>query len=309
MSWRDVKPYVINKDMGRPHVDYSDELPGKNADGLGVVEPTEEQKYLFDTQGWLLIESVLGEDELEEMREWCLRYHFERDTLVEHDRTPLAGPTQRLADHPVAVGMLNEFTANPAVSSQECYGFSLGGFELWYRTARSRRTEGLREERSFGPHNGNGLMRLPGDVHFYSAFPGKAFCPHVRIVWELNPVQKKKGGTLLVTGSHKSVYTAPDEIMDPDSSVWTTYDCPAGSMLIFAEATTHSAHPWTNTENDRMAIAGLYNQVDGGWNPAMKPDSEVLEGLPPLRRTLFRDRHITNNVGGLAHNRLFGASA
>ena len=309
MNWRDAKPYVINKDMGRPLVDYEDELPTKNADGLDVVEPTEEQKYLFDTQGWLLIESVLDEAELEEMREWCVKYHFERDSLAEHHQTPLAGPTHRLADHPVTVGMLNEFTANPAVSSRDCYGFSLGAFELWYRTAPTRRSEGLREDRSFGPHNGNGLMRLPGDVHFYNAFPGKAFCPHMRIVWELNPVQKGKGGTLLVTGSHKSVYTAPDEIMDPESSVWTTYECPAGSVLFFAEATTHSANPWTNTDNDRMAIAGLYNQVDGGWISTMKPDEKLLEELPPMRRTLFRDRYITNNVNGVPHNRLFGASA
>lgn len=309
MSWREVRPYIINKDMGRPHVGYVDELPKKNADGLDVIEPTEEQKYLFDAHGWLLIPSLLGEDEIEEMREWCLKLHFESDSLPAHQRTPLAGPTQRLADHPVVVGMLNEFTANPAVSSQECYGFSLGGYGLWYRTAPARRNDGKKEARKFGPHNGNGLMRLPGDVHFYNAFPGKSFCPHLRVVWELNPVQKMKGGTLLVTGSHKSVYTAPDEIMDPDSSVWTTYDCPAGSVLFFAEATTHSAHPWTNTDNDRIAIAALYNQVDGGWAPELKPDGKVLESMPALRRTLFRDRHITDNAGDVAHNRLFGASA
>ena len=307
MYWEDVKPYVINKDMGRPLVGYEDELPKKNADGLDVIEPTDEQKYLFDTHGWMLIPSLLTEDEIEEMRDWCLKLHFESNSLPEYRRTPLAGPTQRLMDHPAVVGMLNEFTANPSVSSQECYGFSLGGYGLWYRTAPSRRNEGLNENRGFGPHNGNGLMRLPGDVHFYNSIPGKSFCPHIRVVWELNPVQKKKGGTLLVTGSHKSVYTAPDEIMDPDSSVWTTYDCPAGSVLFFAEATTHSAHPWTNTDNDRIAVAALYNQVDGGFAPAMKPEEALLEEMPPMRRTLFRDRHITDNVGGLPHHRLFRA--
>jgi hypothetical protein len=40
-----TKPYIINKDMGRPLVGYEDELPKKNADGLDVIEPTDEQKY------------------------------------------------------------------------------------------------------------------------------------------------------------------------------------------------------------------------------------------------------------------------
>ncbi len=309
MSWREVKPYIINKNLGRPHVDYADEMPKRNADGLDVIEPTEEQKYLFDTQGWMLIPGLLTTDEIAAMREWCIKLHREPESLPKHQRTPLAGPTQRLSDHPVVVGMLNEFTVNPAVSSQDCYGFSLGGYGLWYRTAPSRRNEGKNEDCAFAPHNGNGLMRLPGDVHFYNSIPGKSFCPHMRVVWELNPVQKKKGGTLLVTGSHKSVYTAPDEIMDPESSVWTTYGCPAGSVLFFAEATTHSAHPWTNTDNDRIALAALYNQVDGGWAPVQKPEAQLLAEMPPMRRTLFRDRHITNNVGDLQANRLFGAEA
>ena len=79
--------------------------------------------------------------------------------------------------------------------------------------------------------------------------------------------------------------------------------------MFFAEATTHSANQWTNEENDRIAVAGLYNQVDGGWAPTMKPEAELLDEMPPLRRTLFRDRHITNNVEGRPHNRLFGAEA
>jgi len=41
----------------------------------------------------------------------------------------------------------------------------------------------------------------------------------------------------------------------------------------------------------------------------MKPDPKLLEEMPSMRRTLFRERHITNNVEGAAHNRLFGAEA
>ena len=203
---------------------------------------------------------------------------------------------QKLLDHPVVVGLLNEFTAYPPLSSQECYGFSLEGSHLFYRALGMG---------GFGPHNGNGLYRLPGDVHYYDAFPGKAYSPHTRVVWELNPVKKGQGGTLLVPGSHKSVHTAPDEIQDPDSDIWTTYGCPAGSVVFFTEALTHSGTPWTNTENDRLAIFNLYSPVDSGFARRLKPHPDLLETMPAMRRTLFRDRHIVDNVVGSDFRRLY----
>ncbi len=291
-----VTPYIIGKELGAPMADYSERLPNKNGDGLDVIEPTAEQKYRFDKDGWLLVPEVLGQEEIKEMRAFCRQLHFDPESLPEYQRSVWAGPTQRLLDYPLVVGMLNEFMANPRLSSPTCYGYSLGGSGLWYRTAPNRRNEGKQEESSFTPHNGNGLHRFPGDQHFYSAFPGKAHSPHTRVIWELNPVRHKQGGTLLVTGSHKAVYTAPDEIQDPDSSVWTTYSCPPGSVLFFTEATTHSAHPWTNEENDRMAVASLYNPVDGGHARMPAPDPRILAAMPPIRQTLFRERFAAGNV-------------
>ncbi len=298
------KPYIVNKSLGEPMADYSEELPSKNGDGLDIIEPTVGQKYSFDKDGWLLLPAVLNENEIKEMKEFCNQLHFSPESLPEHQRTPLGGPTQSLIDHPVAAGMLNEFMANPSVSSPECYGFSLANCALWYRTPDSRRKT-KREYKPFSPHNGNGLHRLPGDVHFYNAFPGKGHSPHTRVIWELNPVRKGMGGSLLVTGSHKSVYTAPDEIQNPKSDIWTSYDCPAGSVLFFAEATTHSGHPWMDEKNDRIAIATLFNPVDGGHAPVLRPHPKVMESMPPIRRTLFRERHIVNNVVGADYKRLY----
>ncbi|MEM7533913.1 MAG: phytanoyl-CoA dioxygenase family protein [Chloroflexota bacterium] len=301
----EVHPYIINKDMGQPMAPYADEFPKFNGDGLPIIDPTPEQKYIFDTKGWLLLPAVLNGDDLAEMQAWLWRLHHEPNTIPEHERTPLAGPTQKLIDHPIVVGMLNEFMANPSVSSPECYGFSLGACPFWYRTAPGRRSAGKIETRPFIPHNGNGLLRLPGDVHNYDSFPGKSFCPHLRVVWELNPVKHGQGGTLLITGSHKAAFTAPDEITESTSDCWTTYECPAGSLLFFAEAVTHSATAWTNEENDRMAIGTLYNQIEGGWGPPLRPDPRLLDSMPPIRRTLFRERFVQDNVVGADFTRLY----
>jgi len=288
--------YLLNKNLGQPLGDVSSELPKHNSDGLPVIDLTDEQKYLFDKDGWILMEGVLSGSELDEMREFAMQLKHDPESLPKHEKSPLAPPLQSLLDHPLVVGFLNHFTAYPPLSSQECYGFATGGSHLLYRTAG---------EGNFGPHNGNGMFRFPEDVHYYEAYAGRAYCPHTRFAWELNPVKEGQGGTLLVTGSHKAAYTAPPDIQDPASSVWSTYSCPAGSLLIFAEATTHSGTKWTDEEFDRIPIFNLYNPVDSGWAPRQRPHPKLLEEMPPLRRSLFRPRHVVDNVGEKDFRRLY----
>lgn len=267
------------------------ELPTRNADGVTVPELTLEQKYAFDTHGWLLIPAVFTGPELAAMRDFAHRLHHNPESIPEHERSTLGGPLQKLIDHPIVVSLLNEFTAHPAVTSPECYGFSVESTHLFYRTPGMG---------NFGPHNGNGLLRFPGDAHYYNAFPGKGYSPHTRIVWELNEVKKGQGGTLLVTGSHKAVYTAPVDIQNPDSDIWSTYGCPAGSLLFFTEALTHSASRWTNTDNDRLAVFNLYSPVDSGYAKVYQPHPKLLEAMPPMRQTLFRSRYVVGNVNSAA---------
>ncbi|MDA0839851.1 MAG: phytanoyl-CoA dioxygenase family protein [Planctomycetota bacterium] len=290
------QPYIINKNLGQPLGNISGELPSRNSDGLSVIPLTDEQKYVFDKDGWLVIENVLSGDELCEMRDYAVRIRENPESIPKHLRTPLAMPLQRLLDHPVVVGFLNEFTAYPPLSSQDCYGFGHSFCNVMHRKPG---------EAGLAPHNGSGLLRFPEDVHFYEAHPGKAHSPHTRFVWELNPVKEKQGGTLFVTGSHKGAYAAPEEIQDPDSDVWSSYSCPAGSLIIFAEATTHSASEWKDKEHDRVAIFSLYNPVDSGWSPQRMPHPEIFESMPPMRRTLFRNRHVADNLPGGDFRRLY----
>ena len=47
--------YVVDKNLGQKLEVAEGDLPTKNADGEPIVELTDEQKYLFDTRGWLLV--------------------------------------------------------------------------------------------------------------------------------------------------------------------------------------------------------------------------------------------------------------
>ena len=65
--------YVVDKNLGQPLLLEEGDLPQKNADGEPVVALTDEQKYLFDVCGWLLVPGVLADDEIEAMHEYALR--------------------------------------------------------------------------------------------------------------------------------------------------------------------------------------------------------------------------------------------
>jgi hypothetical protein len=293
------QPLLFNKDLGRPLPLNDDIFPQTNADGKPVIPLTQEQKYIFDSKGWLLIPGVLEESEIEEMRDFSYRLRYEPDSIAPHERSTYGGPLQALTDHPVVVGFANEFLANPYLSSQECYGFRM---EMSFPALRSAEDEPF----AFHPHNGNAMFRLPGDAHEYHCIPGKAFSGLTRVVWELNPVEKGDGGTLFITASHKSAYAAPESAYELNSPLWDTYSCPAGSVVIFTEAITHSGQPWVNKEYDRVAVFNAYHAVDRRWTKS-RPNQTLLESMPPLRQTLFRDAYIKGNLVGRDFGALYSA--
>jgi hypothetical protein len=74
-----------------------------NADGRPAIPLTEEQRYLFDTRGWLVIPGVLSETEIAEKRDFCCRLRREPEALPEHARSSIGGPLEELVDHPVVL--------------------------------------------------------------------------------------------------------------------------------------------------------------------------------------------------------------
>ncbi|NKB68273.1 MAG: hypothetical protein GKR89_14520 [Candidatus Latescibacteria bacterium] len=277
-----AEPFVVNKNLGTPLAVTAQDLTAANADGLPVVAPTDKQKYDFDRNGWLSVPAVLSVDECAEMRDFAQRLAQDPESLPEHERCSLGGPLQKLADHPVVVGFLNEFLAYPPLANSDSYGFRLDTSHLLWRS--------VDQPGKFKPHNGNGLFRLPWESHFYRCIPGKAWSGLTRVVWELNPVKKGHGGTLFVPASHKAAYPAPQTIGQEDSEMWETYECPAGSLVFFTESITHSAQHWTNPDNDRLAVFNLYNIVATRWHSWLPP-AKLVESMPPLRQSLFREAY------------------
>jgi hypothetical protein len=261
-------------------------LTETNADGRQQVRLTEEQRYLFDTRGWLAVPGVLTEEEIEPMREFCYRLRRESEAIPEPHRSSIGGPLEALTDHPVVLGFMNEFVAHAPHGSEECYGFRLEGSFLAVREAGSS---------NFRPHGGSGFFNMPGNSHVYRCFNGRSHSGLTRVVWELNPVERGDGGTMFLTGSHKTPFPPPASIEDPESPLWDTYSCPAGSVLFFTEAITHTGATWTNSQRDRVAIFNCYNTVGSKWH-RWEPHPKQVAAMPPKRRTLFRPVYCQDNV-------------
>ncbi len=285
------KPFIVNKNLGSAVEVEPEELTQTNADGLPVVIPSQKQKYDFDRKGWLLIPNVLSDTEIGEMRVFCERLNTDPDSIPEPQRCALGGPLQKLADHPVLVGFLNEFLAYPPAASEDCYGFRLEETDVIFGARLGD------AESEFMLKKGNGLFRLPGDSHIYRCVPGRGWSGLTRAIWELSKVNVKTNNFRFITGSHKAAYTVPEAVHDQNSPLWDTYECPPGSLFLLTESITQmNIHPSSHSGDvDRVSISNLYNTVASRWSNWM-PHPELSEAMPPKRQTLFRETYAGGNV-------------
>ncbi len=237
------------------------------------VPMTEEQKFVFDLKGWLLVPNVLNEPQIAAIREHAIRVATDRESLPEADRYTLSGPAQILLDHPVIVGILEEIVAhNPADDS---YGFRCENSFVAYRRAGSD----VHQDAHGGGNNVSPLFS-------YQCKNGSIYSGLTRVVWELNDVDEGTGGTVFLSGSHKMNFPRPANI-NRFHPLFESYGCPAGSVVIFSEATCHSGMPWTNERQPRVAILNCYSRTDTQYHKMNLPPA-VVEAMPARRRTLFR---------------------
>jgi hypothetical protein len=251
-----------------------------NSEGKPVIPLSDEERYIFDTKGWLAIPGVLDESEMTEMREFCCKLKFEQETVPERDRSTISGPLETLCDHPRVVGFMQEFCGSDDMESDEGYGFRM---EYSFMGMRLRKYK----NDSYSPHGGRGAGLKADGWHVYRGLPGQAFSGLTQAVWELNPVVKGDG-TLFLSGSHKGHFDLPDAIRgDREHFMWETYECAAGSIVFFTETLTHSGNKWKNDDHDRMAIFNSYNAIPCRYH-YWDPHPDQLADMHPKRQSLFR---------------------
>ena len=243
---------------------------------------TQEQKFLFDLNGFLVIENVLTPEQCERLKRQIDLMTHEPERLPPESRTVPGGELAGLIDHPVVIGALREIIG-PHLRLDHAY-------VLW-------REKGKRHPMDL--HHGG---PIPDPFFHYNFTGGHIRAGLTRVVFELNDVDEGDGGTCFLPGSHKSNYSVPLEhrSLEPGAQSPFVYRprCPAGSVILFTENVAHGGPPWGNPDRPRVAVFYSYNHVGMQFH-RFRVASEVLASLTLSQRSYLRDVWVHDFVLGV----------
>ena len=247
---------------------------------------TDEEKYLFDVAGYLVVENVLSSD-------YCERLIDALHEIINSPREQLPvgvshseqGPGEiSVSDLPSVGTLFADLIDQPAVIDilTEIIGPQLR-LEIAYALIRRNGFGGL------PLHGGGGGV----DPHFtYHHFNGQIFAGHTVVAFNLTDASEEEGGFVCVPGSHNSHFPTPDGMQAYengriDNPALRTVPCRAGSVVIFTEALAHGAMPW-NSDRERVNLFYKYNHAGMKWR-GYWPRKEALEHMTPAQRLFYSE--------------------
>ena len=246
----------------------------------------EEQQYLFDLNGYLVIKDVLSPDEVGEL-----------DALIDaqdlpppQDNSPRFGsaagairktgtgflqwgePFVRLMDHPSLLSILR-FRLGECFRLERIYGIHM----------RKGMPAG-KLHADYGATARN-IDALPGEYHpFRDHRMPSGF---VTGAWNLRDTGPDVGGFCCIPGSHKSNFRIPQCIREThQDSAWVNIvEAPAGSLTLFSEALTHGTARWDG-DYERRTLLYKYCVSNMSWGMTRVTAPEGIE-LSPRQQQLL----------------------
>jgi ectoine hydroxylase-related dioxygenase (phytanoyl-CoA dioxygenase family) len=220
----------------------------------------ETEKYLFDLNGYIVVEGVLSTDEVARCNEAVDRHAEgirERtgDLSLSSDSTTLKGTTGRgdmgglLAWDKPWCEPFREMLAHPGVVPY-LHAILGPGYRLDHNAGLISMRKGAEGHLLHGS-SGPGF-----DPHQYYIFKdGRMHNGLTVVAWQLADVNPGDGGLCLIPGSHKGNYACPQEIRkwEAHQDIVRQVLCKAGDVVIFTEAVTHGTLPWA-AEHQRRSV-------------------------------------------------------
>lgn len=246
----------------------------------------EDQKYLFDVTGYLVLEDLLSRGHCERLIDVVKRIAatpLERLPVGVRHSTPSPGEISvgdltsadplfaDLIDLPPVIDILKEII-DPQLR-----------LEIAYARIRRRGYKGL------DLHGGGDGV---DPIFTYRHFNGKIFSAHTVVAFNLTDVSEEEGGFVCIPGSHKANFPLPQNRRDfengkIDTSLLRSVPCKAGSAVIFTEALSHGATPW-NSDRERVNLFYKYNHAAMKWRNFW-PSKEALEQMTPSQRAFYSE--------------------
>lgn len=235
------------------------------------VPMTDEQRFVFDLKGWILLNGVLERELLTEIQTQLRRDAADVGERAVY-RSSVTGPAQELIDHPAIVGILREVIAPDLADG--VYGFRCESSFFIHR--------GLGQAGFQRPHSGPVVGPLA-----YRFLNGKPYSGLTRVMWELTGVRQRQGGTPIMSGSHKANFSVPAMYQQYDPMLYEGYTCEPGSAVVFTESCWHYGVEWRDANERRLAVFNCYNHLLSQFHRT-NIDAAIIRAMPPRRRSAFR---------------------
>ena len=240
------------------------------------------QQYLFDVQGYLVIENVLNGEELA-----ALNRHIDEQQL------PTPGKVQRFGSAPDGSGFLQwgksfcELLDHPKI--MPILQFRLGDCFRLDRIYGMYMEEGMPRGGLHADYGATSPTAKAQPGEYYSFRDNEIHNGFVVVTWNLADTGPEQGGFCCIPGSHKSNYKLPREIAQaPEQSPCVTIpSAPAGSAILFTEALTHGTAAW-NGKHQRRSLLYKYCVSHIAWTSRrVTPPVDI--ALTERQKILFRE--------------------
>jgi hypothetical protein len=223
----------------------------------------EEQKYLFDVFGFIVVPDVLSQDQIERLQS-TLRGSTEQFPPVPQAEGPLHWDViwRDLLDLPNVSPILESLIGNPNLyrARGEKHDDPLPTFRLDHINVHTHVTKGFEGGMLHGGWNGT--------AGFYRYDNGVLYNGLTTVSFELYDTHPNEGGFACIPGSHKSNMSLPDGWEDLSRGVKNCVErisAKPGDAIIFTEALTHGTLPWT-VDQKRSTVFYKYSPHAMSWS-------------------------------------------
>ena len=257
----------------------------------------DDEKYLFDLAGYLVLRDVLTTDEVARMNEAIDRH---RDQLVPHERQ-FEGESQTLTSEVRQhwlEGMLawqrpwcepfRDLLVHPRI--QPYLTEILGdGYRLDHGPSLVAMDKGCAGHYM----HGGGVERQDFSQTYMCKF-GKIYCGLTVVEFMLADEGPGDGGLAVIPGSHKTNFPMPQSLhlYEQYAEYVVEIHCRPGDAVIFSEATTHGTLKWQGDHQRRTMIykySPRFQAHAPGYHQATFPD--YVDDMTPEQRQLLHPPH------------------
>ena len=244
---------------------------------------TDEQRYLYDLRGYLVLEQVLDAQQLEQMHRE-MDEHGVKDPDNNPNRSRFGGflgwgeNWRGLIDHPRLVPVLEELLGE--------------GFRLDHAYGMAARASVAPTGENLHHHAG---MFAHGC--YYTTHGPQMHNGLIVVSYALVDMDESTGGFCCIPGSHKATYPTPEQYTRiQDNPLLASPPLKAGDALIFCEALTHGTRAWIDREHERRTV--LIKYCPGYMQWAKKPMSAEVDGLTDRQRQILSGPSVARRAFG-----------